>query len=123
MRFNTKLSHLRNVILPEGPTQGPLHGRNHLESGVFIADTSFVDILAAYRRDAMKLAVVTELGGNEGYAARIPGFRGLVTTGRTRKEAIAELNDALLDWTELALRRGIGLPSVKQPIGQALTAA
>jgi len=71
----------------------------------------------------MKLAVVTELGGDEGFAARIPGFRGLVATGETRKQAIADLNDALVDWIELALRRGIGLPALKQPRERALSAA
>ncbi len=77
----------------------------------------------SYRKDAMKLAVVTELGGKEGFVARIPGFRGLLATGGTRKQAIAELNDALIDWIELALRRGIGLPAVKQQGERALSAA
>jgi predicted RNase H-like HicB family nuclease len=82
-----------------------------------------VDNLTGYRRDAMKLALVTELDGNEGYAARIPGFRGLIATGRTRKEVIGELNDALADWIDLALRRGIGLPALGRPKRRALTAA
>lgn len=82
-----------------------------------------MDNLAGYRRDAMKLALLTELGGDEGYAARIPGFRGLIATGRTRKEAITELNDALADWIDLALRRGIGLPALRQPERPTLTAA
>ena len=71
----------------------------------------------------MKLALVTELGGGEGYAARIPGFRGLVAAGQTRKQATAELNDALVDWIELALRRGIGLPRLKESDARTLTAA
>lgn len=96
---------------------------NSLESGAFLADTLGMDDLAGYRRDAMKLAQVSELGGDEGYAARIPGFRGLIATGRTRKEAIAELQDALADWVTLAIRRRIGLPAVKRPVGRALTAA
>lgn len=70
----------------------------------------------------MKLAIVTKLGGEEGYVARIPGFRGLLATGRTRKEAIADLQDALVDWIELALRRGAGLPAVKHRETPALTA-
>ena len=77
-----------------------------LEQGVVPADNLFVDNLASYRRNAMKLAMVAKLGGDEGYVARIPGFRGLLATGRTRKESIAELEDALVDWIELALRRG-----------------
>lgn len=82
-----------------------------------------MDDLTGYRRDAMKLALVTELRWDEGYAARIPGFRGLIATGQTRKEAIAELQDALADWIDLALRREIDLPAVKQPARRALTAA
>jgi len=69
----------------------------------------------------MKLAVVADLGAEEGYVARIPGFRGLLATGRTKKEALAELEDALSDWIELALKRGIGLPALKEQ--EALTAA
>lgn len=71
----------------------------------------------------MKLAVVVELGGDEGYASRIPGFRGLLATGRTKKEALAELEDALIDWTELALKRGIGLPALREKRLAALNAA
>jgi predicted RNase H-like HicB family nuclease len=71
----------------------------------------------------MKLAVVVNLGGDEGYAARIPGFRGLLTTGRTQKEALSELEDALVDWTELALKRGIGLPALRERRLAALSAA
>jgi predicted RNase H-like HicB family nuclease len=96
---------------------------NSLEQGAFLADTPFVDKLAGYRRDAMKLAVVTELGGKEGFAARIPGFRGLVATGQTRKRAITELNDALVDWVALALQRGIGLPALKRSRERVLSAA
>lgn len=71
----------------------------------------------------MKLATVTRLSGDEGYVARIPGFRGLLAAGRTRKEVIAELEDALVDWIELALRRGVGLPAVKRRELPELTAA
>jgi len=71
----------------------------------------------------MKSAVVVELGGDEGYAARIPGFRGLLATGRTKKEALAELEDALVDWTELALKRGVGLPALREKRLAALNAA
>ena len=71
----------------------------------------------------MKLAAVTKLGEGEGYVARIPGFRGLLATGKTRKESIAELEDALVDWMDLALRRGNGLPALKQKQSAVLTPA
>ena len=69
----------------------------------------------------MKRAVVTPLGGDEGYVGKIPGFRGLLATGRTKAEAMAELEDALADWVDLALRRGVGLPAVRK--SDALIAA
>lgn len=82
-----------------------------------------MDNLTSYRRHALKLAVLDDLGHGEGYVARIPGFRGLLTTGQTKKEALAELEDALVDWIELALKRGIGLPALREKRIAALTAA
>lgn len=71
-----------------------------------------METLTHYRKQALKLAAVESLGGGEGYAARIPGFRGLIGTGRTKKETLADLESALEGWIELALKRGIGLPAV-----------
>ena len=79
-------------------------------------------MLDTYRRQALKLAEVTHLGADEGFAARIPGFRGLVATGQTRREALDDLESALADWVNLALKRGLGLPAVKQPGKELLTA-
>lgn len=81
-----------------------------------------MDTLASYRRQALKLAEVEKLGDGEGYAARIPGFRGLIGTGRTKKETIMDLEGALAGWIELALKRGIGLPSVAKREARAVTA-
>ncbi len=101
----------------------PLGAHSALEPGFFLDDTKRVDALTGYRREAMKQASLTGLGRDEGYAARIHGFRGLLATGRTRKEALAELEDALADWIKLALQRGVGLPSVKPRESRTLTAA
>lgn len=65
-----------------------------------------------YRRQALRLAEVSFLGKAEGYAARIPGFRGLIATGHTKRESLVELESALVDWIDLALKRGLGLPPV-----------
>ncbi len=67
--------------------------------------------LDSYRRKALKRAGFTNPGKHEWYA-RIPGFRGLITSGRTKKEAADKLESALTDWINLALKRGLGLPSV-----------
>jgi predicted RNase H-like HicB family nuclease len=82
-----------------------------------------VDTLTTYRHQAMKFAVVTKLGGDERYVARIPGFRGLLATGRTKKEAVADLEDALADWIHLVLKRGMGLPALPERRVAALSAA
>jgi predicted RNase H-like HicB family nuclease len=72
-------------------------------------------MLETYSRQALKLAEVTFLGEEEGFVARIPGFRGLLATGETKKEALAELQTVLADWIALALKRGLGLPAIKSP--------
>ena len=72
-----------------------------------------MQMLEAYTRQALKVAEVASLGDDEGFVARIPGFRGLLATGRTKKETLAELQSALADWIALALKRGLGLPPVK----------
>ena len=81
-----------------------------------------MQMLDTYRRQALKLAVVSFLSENEGFAARIPGFRGLIATGQTKREALAELESALADWINLALKRGLGLPAVKQPARELVSA-
>jgi len=78
--------------------------------------------LDAYRRQALKLAEVDFLSADEGYVARIRGFRGLIATGRTRREALADLECALTDWIDLALKRGLGLPAVRPVNAELLTA-
>lgn len=87
---------------------------------------SFKDIvtvrtLEAYQQQALKLAEVTFLSDDEGFAARIPGFRGLIATGQTKREAIAELETTLADWIDLALKRGLGLPRVNQTAAELVS--
>ena len=68
------------------------------------------------------MAEVSILSEDEGYAARIPGFRGLIATGQTKREALAELESALADWIDLALKRGLGLPATKQSARELVSA-
>lgn len=76
-----------------------------------------------YRRQALKLAEVTFLGKEEGFAARIPGFRGLIATGASKRQGLAELETALADWIDLALKRGLGLPPVNtRPAAELVSA-
>ena len=94
-----------------------------LESRVRLSESSFVQTLEIYCRQALKLAEVSFLGEDEGFAARIPGFRGLIATGATKREALTELKTALVDWVDLALRRGLGLPPIsRRPTGDLVSA-
>ena len=70
--------------------------------------------LREYCKDAMKLAVVKNLGPAEGYSAKIPGFAGLVVFAPTRGEVLRELKSALSGWVELSLVCGDGLPDLHQ---------
>ena len=79
--------------------------------------------METYRRQALKLAEITFLGEEEGFAVRIPGFRGLIATGDTKRQALAELETALADWIDLALKRGLGLPPVTSRSAAVLVTA
>ncbi|HEY2329796.1 MAG TPA: type II toxin-antitoxin system HicB family antitoxin [Verrucomicrobiae bacterium] len=68
--------------------------------------------LSEYCKDALKLAVVKNLGAGEGFSAKIPGFAGLVIFAPTRLEVMTELKSALEGWIELSLERGDGLPAL-----------
>jgi predicted RNase H-like HicB family nuclease len=71
-----------------------------------------VNGLSEYCKDAIKLAVVKNLGAGEGFSAKIPGFAGLVVFAPTRSEVMTELKSALEGWIELSLERGDGLPAL-----------
>ncbi|WP_395734665.1 hypothetical protein [Prosthecobacter sp.] len=71
-----------------------------------------MDNLLKYRRMALKRAEIIDLGEDEGYAAKIPGFAGLLAVGSSKRAALSELGSALDDWMSLALKRGLGLPAV-----------
>lgn len=73
---------------------------------------SAVNGLSEYCKDALKQAVVKNLGRDEGYSAKIPGFAGLVVFAPTRSEVVEELASALEGWVELSLARGDGLPAL-----------
>ena len=79
--------------------------------------------LIKYRKLALKTAKVVDLGPQEGFAAKIPGFKGLLAVGATKKAALIELESALEEWVNLALKRGIGLPAVSMVGKSALANA
>ena len=71
-----------------------------------------VNGLSEYGKEALKLAVVKNLGAGEGFSAKIPGFAGLVVFAPTKSEVGRELKSALEGWIELSLERGDGLPTL-----------
>ena len=74
--------------------------------------------LDGYKKAALRLAQVKFLGADEGYSAKIPGFGGLLVFGRTKREALAQLESALDGWIELSLSRGDGLPSLHHQLAE-----
>jgi predicted RNase H-like HicB family nuclease len=93
-------------------TSGKFQARNDLIYGRPLISVSPMNGLSEYCKEALKLAVVKNLGGEEGYSAKIPGFAGLVVFAPTRAEVIRELKSALEGWVELSLERGDGLPAL-----------
>lgn len=77
--------------------------------------TPSVDNILKYRQMALKMAEIVDLGDDEGYAAKIPGFAGLMAVGANKREALSQLASALDDWMSLALKRGLGLPALNAP--------
>lgn len=76
--------------------------------------------LDRYEGLALDRAEFTDLGPEEGIAAKIPGFRGLIAVGKTRALAKRELASALHEWISLALVRGYGLPRVAKETERSL---
>ncbi len=87
-------------------------------------------MLAAYIEKAMAIAVVEKVGEGE-YVASVPGFKGALGYGKTRKEAKDELRSVFEEWLVAALRADDELPELdgvslnfggkrwqKQPVGE-----
>jgi predicted RNase H-like HicB family nuclease len=94
-------------------TRGNFNARNDLIYGCRLIIVPAMKGMGEYCKDALKLAVVKNLGAGEGFSAKIPGFAGLVVFAPTRAEVMAELKSALEGWVELSLKRGDGLPALR----------
>lgn len=57
------------------------------------------------------------------YFASLPSFKGVWAQGRTRKEALNELQEVLEEWLLLKVRKRQFVPSVRQYDLNALFAA
>ncbi len=80
-----------------------------------------VKSLTEYQRAALLQTRTKRLSNGEGYAARLPGFPGLIAFGETERAARAELASALEGWIELALKQGRGLPAIKRVYSAAVS--
>jgi predicted RNase H-like HicB family nuclease len=94
-------------------TRGNFSSRNDLIYGCRPIIVSAMNGMSEYCKDALKLAVVKNLGAGEGFSAKIPGFAGLLVFAPTRAEVMVELKSALEGWVELSLKRGDGLPALR----------
>ena len=83
-----------------------LQDLNHkpIDLGTMIGFGVTVNGLSEYCKEALKLAVVKNLGSGEGYSAKIPGFAGLVVFAPARAEVVRELKSALEGWIKLSAR-------------------
>ena len=68
--------------------------------------------LQHYQREVLKQAKVVRLSAQEGFVAKIPGFKGLLAVGGSRREALLALESALDDWISIKLSRRLSLPKL-----------
>jgi predicted RNase H-like HicB family nuclease len=68
--------------------------------------------LQHYQREALKQAKVVRLSAQEGFVAKIPGLKGLLAVGGSRREALLALESALDDWISIKLSRRLSLPKL-----------
>ena len=90
-------------------TSGNFQSRNDLIYARPLIIVSAMNGLSEYCKEALKLAVVKNLGAGGGHFAKIPGFAGLIVFAPTRVEVLRELKFALDGWIELSLERGDAL--------------
>lgn len=64
------------------------------------------DLIAAWASAAISHAEVEPIKDPNGYFATVPGARGAWGFGETIAEAIAELEEVLVDWATLKLSNG-----------------
>lgn len=58
----------------------------------------------------MKYTVILEKGRESGYVAYCPTLKGCVTQGRTKKEALKNIKEAIAAYVECLLEDGLPVP-------------
>jgi predicted RNase H-like HicB family nuclease len=74
--------------------------------------TEKIGMLIDYIQATMRKARYEMLGNREGFAATIPGFKGLVATAPTLEACRNELQDVLQSWMLIRMDHGLRLPVV-----------
>jgi len=67
-------------------------------------------MLIDYIQGAMRRAKYEILGGGEGFAGTIPGFKGLWASAATLEACRNELQDVLQSWMLVRIDHGLRLP-------------
>ena len=78
-----------------------------------MSEIHLMESLETYVAQALELAEFEEMEDDAGFCATIPGFNGLIAFAENRSALDRELKSVLEGWVDLALKRGIGLPSVE----------
>ncbi len=67
-----------------------------------------------YVRTVMAQAKVEKIKDPLPYYASIPGFKGVWAQGKTRKQALQELQEVLEEWLLIKVRKQQFVPSVRK---------
>jgi predicted RNase H-like HicB family nuclease len=60
----------------------------------------------------MKYTVIIEKGQESGYLAYVPALKGCVSQGKTKFEALKNINESMEAYVEALIEDGIAVPQV-----------
>jgi len=63
-----------------------------------------------HRRERMKYTVIIERGQESGYVAYCPALRGCVSQGRTKREVLKNIREAIEVYVEALIEDGLPVP-------------
>ncbi|MDD5055438.1 MAG: type II toxin-antitoxin system HicB family antitoxin [Candidatus Peribacteraceae bacterium] len=76
-----------------------------------------------YLREAMATAKIEKIDDPLPYFASLPAFKGVWAQGKTKKEALAQLQEVLEEWLLVKVRKQQFVPTVRRYDLNALLAA
>ncbi len=59
----------------------------------------------------MKYTVILEKGRESGYVAHVPAFKGCVSQGNSREEAVSNVKEAIEAYIEVLIEDGLPVPT------------